>query len=419
MKTYRVVIKGVKPEADLNLVLANLASIFKKTREQLQPHISSSYFVVKRSVDEATANKYSQVLEQAGCVVLIEEEVTLAFDELPPQRPAPTIKTASDIITSKLGLEKIEGFSLNQFFSEVFSRHDADEVERSLSIGTPDTTPIPNASMGAMPNPWIFFRVLSGSILAYAIFLFAWNTYRNLNLVPGLIIVGSFAVPFSVLILFFELNTPKNISIVRIVQLVVVGGAISLLLSLIIFELTPFLGVFGASAAGIVEEIGKLAALLFALRTIKSDRYRYRLNALLLGAAVGAGFAAFESAGYAFRLGLMGGSQAMVDNIQLRGAMSPFAHIAWTAISASAFWVARPHHSDTWDTIVSSRFLKLFLIPVGLHFAWNLPYQGPFMLKFVVLGFVAWVVIISLVQSGLREISESALLKGSRAFSTP
>lgn len=315
------------------------------------------------------------------------------------------IQNASDKITGKLGLEKIEGFSLGSFFSEAFRKHNPDDVERLLAVGTSETTPLLNAAMGVMPNPWIFFRVLTGTVIAYLIFMFAWKEFHNINLVPGLIIIGSFAVPFSVLILFFELNTPKNISIIKIVQLVVVGGALSLLLSLILFEITPFLGVFGASAAGLVEEFGKLAALIFVMRAVKGDRYKYRLNALLLGAAVGTGFAAFESAGYALRYGLRS-AEMMLDIIQLRGVMSPFAHIVWTAIAASAFWIARPHHNELWDTVKSPQFLSIFSIPVVLHFIWNLPFQGPFMIKFIILGFIAWVVIISLVQSGLKEISK-------------
>ena len=33
-----------------------------------------------------------------------------------------SVQSAADLITAKLGLEKIEGFSLKAFFSEVFSR---------------------------------------------------------------------------------------------------------------------------------------------------------------------------------------------------------------------------------------------------------------------------------------------------------
>ena len=402
--TCRIVIKGASPQMELDQVLLNLEPIFKKSKEEIRLIVSSGYFVVNRGLDRISAREHFEVLKQSGCEVSIEEELPITIDETSPQRAGVYFQSASDLITARLGLERIEKFSVRSFFSAVFSHHDPTEVERSLAVGAPQTTPPISNAMGVMPNPWIFFRVLSGTILAYLIFLYGWETYRNLNLVPGLIIIGSFAVPFSVLILFFELNTPANISLIKIVKLVVIGGAISLLLSLFLFEATPFLGMFGASAAGVVEEVGKLGALLLALSAAERTKYKYRLNGLLLGAAIGTGFAAFESAGYALRYGISGAAE-MVDIINFRGALSPFGHIAWTAIAASAFWVARPFHGDMFSTIRSVQFLRVFLIPVALHFIWNLPFQGPFMIKYAVLGFAAWVVVISLVQSGLKEMA--------------
>ena len=325
-------------------------------------------------------------------------------------RPKPgrlNFQTASDNITSRLGLERIEAFSLQGFFSQVLRKHDPDAVEELFSVGTKATTPPLHESMGHLPSPWVFFRVLAGALLTYLVFYLAWAEFRNLNLVPGLIMVGSFAVPTAVVILFFELNTPRNVSITRIIQMVMAGGALALLFSLVIFEATPVLGRwFGASSAGIVEECAKLLAVLAVLRWVPVDRYPYKLNGLLFGAAVGAGFAAFESAGYALRFGLRN-TEAMLDIIMLRGALSPFGHIAWTAIAACAYLSTRRDHPDFRSTLRDRRFYLLFGTAVILHFAWNLPFQGPFMLKFWVLGFVAWVVIISLVQSGLREVRES------------
>ena len=318
-----------------------------------------------------------------------------------------SVQSAADLITAKLGLEKIEGFSLKAFFSEVFSKHPSDEVENLFTVGSTITTPALHPSMGNLPSPWLFFRVFVGAILVYFLFLLSWNEYGNIHVIPGLIIVGSFAVPLSVLVLFYEINTPRNVSIVRVIQMLVFGGALSIFLSLVLFQVTPFLGVFGDSAAGIVEEVGKLLTVLFAMRLIPMARYRYRINALLLGAAVGAGFAAFESAGYALRLGLSS-PDAMLNNITLRGAMSPFAHIVWTAIATSAYWIVRPKHDSFGATVTSKEFLLLFSAPVGLHFVWNLPFQGPFLVKFWMLGFVAWVIIFSLIISALKEVASLA-----------
>ena len=98
----------------------------------------------------------------------------------------------------------------------------------------------------------------------------------------------------------------------------------------------------------------------------------------------------------------------MLEVIQIRGVLAPFGHIAWTAISATAYWVARSRYDSFISTVLSREFLKLFIVPVALHFIWNLPFEGPFMSKYIILGFFAWVVIISLVQTGLKEVAEAA-----------
>jgi RsiW-degrading membrane proteinase PrsW (M82 family) len=316
------------------------------------------------------------------------------------------VQVGLNLITSKLGLENIEQFSLKQFFSKVFEKHKPDEVENLFVVGSTLTTPPLDASMAILPSPWLFFRVLLGSVIVYLIFLFGWNAFENRNLIPGLIMVGSFAVPISVVILFFELNTPRNISIIRIVQLFFLSGALSLFVALILFDLTPVLGALGASSAALIEEPAKLAVVIFAMRVIGMDRYKYRLNALLFGAAVGAGFAAFESAGYAFNHLLRSGMDASTSVIFIRGVLAPFGHIVWTAIATSAYWIARKDHPNIETTIRSKKFLLLFAAPVALHFIWNLPFSGPYMAKFWVLGVIAWVIIFSLIQSGLKEISD-------------
>ena len=64
----------------------------------------------------------------------------------------------------------------------------------------------------------------------------------------------------------------------------------------------------GASSAAPMEETAKVLAMVVVARAAK---YRYKLNGLLVGAAVGVGFAAFESMGYAlnfFTDGTIGGT---------------------------------------------------------------------------------------------------------------
>jgi RsiW-degrading membrane proteinase PrsW (M82 family) len=50
------------------------------------------------------------------------------------------------------------------------------------------------------------------------------------------------------------------------------------------------------------------------------------------------------------------------------------------------------------------RFLRLLVLAVGLHTLWNAPFDLPFLGKYLVIGFVAWLIILSLVQASLKEI---------------
>ncbi|MBL8324968.1 MAG: PrsW family intramembrane metalloprotease [Rubrivivax sp.] len=313
-------------------------------------------------------------------------------------------------ITDPLGLERLEGFDVRALFSETLRHRAPDEMERYMGVGTPDTTPPLTVAMGQWPRPWLFLRTLVFALLAYGLLLWTFREFANPKVIPALIIVGSFAVPLATLILFFELNTPRNVSILRITELVILGGAVSFLISLFLFRLTNLTSWLGAPAAAFVEETGKLATLLVLARFAQQERYSFSLNGLLFGAAVGTGFAAFESAGYAFEwlLKRTGGVAAMIDVITIRGVLAPFGHIAWTAIAACAVWRVRALGVPLAQAVVHPRFLMLFAVPVALHFIWNTSFRLPLFGKEVLLGFIGYVVVFSLVQSGLKEVRQTA-----------
>ncbi|MBU3606805.1 PrsW family intramembrane metalloprotease [Polynucleobacter sp. MWH-Creno-3A4] len=312
-------------------------------------------------------------------------------------------------VTNKLELDDIQSFSIKELFSNALKRHSQDEVESALSVGTISTTPHLEESMTILPHPWMFSKFLFIYVTAFMIFLFLWNITENLNLIPALIMIGSFAVPISMVVFFFELNTPKNISIYKTIYAVFIGGAVAILFTLALYLITGLDGLLGPLGVGIIEELGKFAGVLFIMKKMGQKRYPYLLNALLLGAAVGAGFAAFESAGYAFN--------ALYDlkhpetlnfgmmflNLFLRGFLSPFAHILWTAIAAAAFWMMREKRKLKDYSVNSRNPMRLLLLSIGLHFLWDLDFME-FMIKDIALGVIAWIAVISIIQLGLKQI---------------
>ena len=304
------------------------------------------------------------------------------------------------------GLPPVRGFSIGALFDEVFKRRTPAEIEDHLMAGTLRTTPPVTDVSCDWPRPWMFARLFLLSALLFAVFWGGYRYFENGNLVPGAMVIGSFVVPMTVVLLFYELNAPRNVSLLLVAKLVLLGGAWSLVISLALFRIgQDVTGLIGASAAGLIEETGKLAAVVFATRSLSSVRYRYTLNGLLFGAAVGAGFAAFESAGYAFNNMLKSGLGAMDGVILLRGALSPFGHVVWTAIAAGALWRVKGAMTYHGTQLAEPRFIGLFIASVVCHALWNAPFSiGPGLTKYVLLGVVAWMIALSLVQDGLGQV---------------
>ncbi len=335
------------------------------------------------------------------------------------------------------GLRGLGGFSLRHFFADVFRRHSTEEVLEVFCCGTPATTPPLHAVNSGWPSPWIFARMLMACILLYFGFNWASNTFQNPNLIPGLIFVGNFAIPFCVAILFFELNVRREVPFMELMRAMFYGGLISLIFTLTLVEFSPEIRPW---VAGPVEEPAKLLAVILIAGRRRNGRI---LTGLLLGAGVGAGFAAFESSGYTFTelvryitssttaqlvstFNPMQGQAlaACADSIdpdavmQVRALITPFGHIVWTAITAGAYWLVQHQrilegkrdYYDTridWSILSDFRFLRIALVSVVLHLVWNTAWlEGFGLLRFLVLGIIAWAVALRLVQAGLHQIRQ-------------
>ena len=305
------------------------------------------------------------------------------------------------------GIERLEGFSLSALLAEVFKRHTPEAAELRLGVGTPRTTPAIEEVDASWPRPWMFFRALMGSVLVYFLFVCALEWFENIYLIPGLILSGSMAIPLSILLFFFEMNARRNVSLYRMFKLVFLGGILSLIFSLILYSHSLSLQTIawvGPPIAGIIEEAGKLGALIVLAR---STKYHYRLNGLLLGACVGAGFEIFESAGYALEalVSEEGGVFAMNANIVFRGIFSPFgSHIMWTAICGHALWRVKGAGPFRLSMLADGRFWHLAIISVILHALWNSGLQLPFLANYLILGVIVWIVVLALIQEGLKEL---------------
>jgi len=165
----------------------------------------------------------------------------------------------------------------------------------------------------------------------------------NANLIPAIILLGSFLIPVTFVAYAFGRADPV-VTAQRIFTAFVYGGLLGVLGASVLeaaFLRQPSL--LGYAGVGLIEEAAKLAALWLLARRLA--RYIAR-DGMVLGAAVGFGFAAFESAGYAFNALFTSHGLSLLNLVEtevLRGILAPVGHGLWTAILGGALFAAARH----------------------------------------------------------------------------
>lgn len=307
---------------------------------------------------------------------------------------------------------------LKTIFGGIFEKHTTRESEEIFICGTSTITPEIGENGKAWPRTWLWTRVLLAFVAAFTLLQLCCSTFRNMNAYPGLMVIGAFMIPIAVLVFFFELNAPRNISFFSVIKYFLVGGCASLVVTLLFFalfsmELNDWLH---AILVGVIEETAKLA--IVAAIIWKDKNAKYSLNGLLIGAAIGAGFAAFESAGYAFNIFLKAllanGSvnvayDAMVDNIILRAFLAPGGHVVWAAMAGYAVMLVKGDKALTIRSFHQKAFWKVFWIPIALHAIWDMPISlGSSTIgqiaHLILLVIAAWIVIFVLIGNSLSQI---------------
>ncbi len=187
-------------------------------------------------------------------------------------------------------------------------------------------------------------------------------------LVPTVIIVGSFMVPVTVAAFALSRDREGYLTTEEVVLGFLAAGTLGVVTTALLetYLLPAAAGTF--IAVGFVEEVGKGLVLLAVAHQV---HHREPRDGMVLGAVVGAGFAAFESSGYAL--------QAMLDNIDkrpvvdileteaFRAVLAPFGHITWTALLGGALFAS----SRGGRFHLTGRLAGTFVGVVALHAVWD------------------------------------------------
>jgi RsiW-degrading membrane proteinase PrsW (M82 family) len=301
------------------------------------------------------------------------------------------------------GSEQVD-LRLTDLIINVFKKHTLEERENTFICGTAKTAPKEGDICSKWPKPWLYSRVFFLFAMTFLGLLALLRIFENILAYPGIIFIGALAVPFSLLIFFWELNAPRNVNIFDVIKIFFFGGVSSLLLTMIFSRIIVVgeVDYYGAIMIGVIEESAKFVVVAYFLR---GSKRKYILNGLLLGAAVGAGFAVFETAGYEFAYGLQ--IPIMMRIIYTRGVLAFGGHIVWAAMSGAALVMVKEDDRLKMKHILNIRFLKYFIITIGLHAIWDMPISNNSELPFIqiILTITAWIIVLIFISAGLKQIS--------------
>ena len=311
-----------------------------------------------------------------------------------------------------------EKFGMKNLFIQVFKKHTPKERDEILKAGLSGDVKLDEIKISQeLFHPWLYSRIFLILLAVFVVCEICLFTFYNSNIMPGVMFMGSVMLPFTILTLYFELNIYKDISFFKVIGIFLLGGTLSLVFTLLLYEIIPTYDDYSflsASLISIIEELGKGVIVIYLLKRTKNVTV---LQGLLIGGAIGCGFAVFESAGYAFNSYLDAhdyntradivnnyisrySQYSYVDSwgemnftIILRSILSLGGHTAWAAITGAAF--AREKKID-FD------FIKMFAICFLLHALWDTDFSAWYLVC-AVLCIAAWLVIIHQVSRFIEE----------------
>ena len=319
-------------------------------------------------------------------IIIQHDDETTVHVDVKKTAPDKDIKTkAMETFRQTFCLDTLNGFSFSKFLRLMFKHHTWEETENYLAAGTPKNTPDISEVDANWPAPWLFARVMLLTVALYLLLIWRADFFNAYMILP-MILVGVIGIPLATLLFFWEVNIPRNISILSLGRIILISGFVSIAITLLIHQ--NFISPEDAIWAGPIEEPAKLLTMMIFFR---DKKYRFYLNGLLIGAAVGTGFAIIETGGYV----LFYGKKTM----EMRAVISPFMHIPWSAMVGFALWRTRG------IGLKNQKFISLFLLAIVMHMIWNSQLlSSELTIKVAIFGCIEYFTIIYLIQGGINEI---------------
>jgi len=280
-------------------------------------------------------------------------------------------------------------------------RHSAWEKDQILKTGTLGHQASPTNLYQGWQRPWFFWTVLViGILLIAGCFALAYGCELILTVTTKLsmellLLIPPMVIPIVLMIFFWELNVPRNLTIWDILLFFLVGTLLSLGGNALMFVLVGTEG--GAPLAAVREEPAKLLAGIVLLQYCSKGKRKktYGLTGLVIGAAVGSGFSAFETISY--------GLSSNVSTVMLRVLFAIVGHTLYSCSYTAALALHSPNGKITAQSFFNSDFLVTFGCSVLCHAFWNT--SGiPLIIRLAVTLVLLWLSALMITRKCLAEV---------------
>ncbi|TWD80664.1 RsiW-degrading membrane proteinase PrsW (M82 family) [Kribbella amoyensis] len=221
-----------------------------------------------------------------------------------------------------------------------------------------------------MVRRWAWVGTFVVGAVLYLLVLAVLTDTSNPNLFPTMILLGALVVPLTFVTFAAGRGGQWLIDGPTLSGSLVFGGVIGVVVAgLLEYDAMRRLGALPMLGVGMIEEAAKLIVPI-ALVLFFGHRYRHSIGTgIVIGVAVGTGFAVLETMGYAFVALLKSGGNvgAAEETLFVRGLLSPAGHAAWTGLTCWGLWrfVVEP----TGKRFLA--FLGLYAVAVALHTTWD------------------------------------------------
>ena len=276
------------------------------------------------------------------------------------------------------------------------------------AAGSPPAAEPPRPDRSRLPGRrpaagWLGLLLGGCGLVLFGLLRAGYLLTGEVHLLPALVIVGTSIIPVGFSAWLWGRYPPalggrKAPTVGALVGTGLAGGAAALALAGMVEYAALGDGSVSFVTIGGIEEIAKLIpAMAFVLWYARGPADTGLVRAaLLIGLAVGAGFAVLETLGYAYAAAVdEAASLRTIDELLLlRGIFSPATHLTWTAIAtAAAAGLVLAVRRRRRIVLASAVFAGSLLAVIGMHAVWDGFETVPAHVGVAVLGLTALVLV--------------------------